>query len=148
MTFKDLIETLYYIAGSIAALGTLIAAFFALCVYRSNSRLERARWASTLYERFYEKNDLKDVRTVLDCPPDSDSINELVLREDPKFTDYLNFFEFIAFLERSRQLRDSEVEDLFGYYLACLRRHDRLRTYINDPSNGYEGLAKLLERSR
>ena len=78
MTFKDLIETIYHIAGSIAALGTLITAIFALCVYRSNSRLERARWASTLYERFYEKNDLKDVRNALDCLPDSDSISELV----------------------------------------------------------------------
>lgn len=148
MSFKDLIETIYYSAGSIAALGTLIAAIFALCVYRSNSRLERARWASTLYERFYEKNDLKDMRNALDCPPESDSISELVLREDAKFTDYLNFFEFIAFLKHSRQLRDSEVEDLFGYYLACLRRHDRIRTYINDPNNGYEGLAKLLEKPK
>lgn len=148
MTFKDLIETIYHIAGSIAALGTLIAAIFALCVYRSNSRLERARWASTLYERFYEKNDLKDIRNALDCPPDSDSISELVLREDSKFTDYLNFFEFIAFLKHSRQLRDSEVDDLFGYYLACLRRHDRVRSYIKDPGNGYEGLARLFEKPR
>jgi hypothetical protein len=145
MTFKDLIETIYYIAGSIATLGTLIAAIFALCVYRSNSRLERARWASTLYERFYEKSDLKDMRNALDCPPDSDSISD-ILREDPKFTDYLNFFEFIALLEHTRQLRDSEVQDLFGYYLACLRRHDRVRTYITDPSNGYEGLARLLDK--
>jgi hypothetical protein len=148
MSFKDLIEIIYYIAGSIAALGTLIAAIFALCVYRSNSRLERARWASTLYERFYEKNDLKDMRNALDCSPDSDSISELVLREDSKFTDYLNFFEFIAFLQHSPQLGDSEVQDLFGYYLACLRRHDRVRTYINNPSNGYEGLARLLEKPR
>jgi len=43
MSWKDLFETIYYLAGSIAALGTLIAALFALGVYKRNSRLERAR---------------------------------------------------------------------------------------------------------
>jgi hypothetical protein len=59
MGWKDLFETLYYVAGTIAAIGTLVAAVFALCVYRGNSRLERARWASTLYEKFFEKDHLR-----------------------------------------------------------------------------------------
>jgi len=56
----------------------------------------------------------------------------------------LNFFEFIAFLRTSKQLKDSEIDLLFGYYLDCLNRHDRVKTYISNPENGYEGLAKLL----
>ena len=45
----------------------------------------------------------------------------------------------------SRQLKDSEIEALFGYYLDCLNRHDRVKTYISNPENGYEGLAELLD---
>jgi hypothetical protein len=55
MTWKELFETIYYIAGTIGALGTLVAALFALGVYKNNSRLERARWASSLYEILREK---------------------------------------------------------------------------------------------
>jgi hypothetical protein len=73
-----------------------------------------------------------------------DSVNEIVIREEPAFTDYLNFFEFIAFLKASRQLKDPEIEALFGCYLNCLKRHDRVKQYISNPENGYEGLAKLL----
>ena len=84
------------------------------------------------------------VRDKLDCLTDADSVNEIVLREESNFTDYLNFFEFIAFLTISKQLRSSEIEALFGYYLDCLNRHDRVKQYISNPENGYEGLAKLL----
>lgn len=148
MTSKDLFQTIYYAAGTIAALGTFVAALFALCVYRSNSRLERSRWASTLYDKFYHEDSLKQIRDTLDSPVGSDEVNQLVIKEDPKFTDYLNFFEFIAFLGNSKQLQDSEVEYLFGYYLGCLKRHDRVRTYIMNTENGYEGLAKLIEKRK
>lgn len=145
MSWKDLFETIYYLAGSIAALGTLIAALFALGVYKRNSRLERARWASSLYEKFFEKDDLKLMRDALDCSEDSDEVNQTVTREDPRFTDYLNFFEYIAFLKDSKQLQVSEVEGLFGYYLDCLKRHQSVRTYIANPEKGFEGLTKLIE---
>jgi len=55
------------------------------------------------------------MRDRLDCLRDSVSVNEIVIREEPAFTEYLNFFEFIAFLKSSQQLKDSEVEALFGY---------------------------------
>ena len=145
MTWKELFETIYFIAGTIGALGTLVAALFALGVYQSNSRLERARWASSLYEKFFEKTDLKFMRDALDCAVDSDEVNQTVMREDPRFTDYLNFFEYIAFLKDSKQLQVSEVEGLFGYYLDCLRRHQNVRTYIANPEKGFEGLAKLID---
>jgi hypothetical protein len=50
-----------------------------------------------LYENFYERNDLKEVREVLDCDTgDSPEINKLVDEESQRFTDYLNFFEFVG----------------------------------------------------
>lgn len=144
MTLKDRVELVYLIAGAISAVGTLLAAAFAAFVYYRNSIFERAKWASTLYEKFYEATTLKQIRERLDCVNNLDSVHEIVLKEEPAFTDYLNFFEFIAFLRASRQLRDSEIEALFGYYLDCLNRHDRVKQYILNPENGFEGLAKLL----
>jgi len=136
------------VAGAISALGAVVAAVFAAFVYQRNSALERAKWASSLYDKFYEGTTLKLVRDKLDCPKDNDYVNETVIREEPAFTDYLNFFEFIAFLNSSKQLKNSEIEALFGYYLDCLNRHDRVRQYISNRENGYEGLDKLLGSRR
>jgi hypothetical protein len=144
MTLKDRVEIVYMMMSTISAVGTALAAGFAAFVYRRNSALERAKWASSLYEKFYEATTLKQMRDKLDCLNESDSVNEIVIREEPSFTDYLNFFEFIAFLKASRQLKDSEIEALFGYYLDCLKRHDRVKQYISNPDNGYEGLTNLL----
>lgn len=144
MTWKERIEFVSLIAGTISAIGTVLAAGFAAFVYQRNSAFERARWASSLYEKFYEGTMLKQMRDKLDCLQNLDAVNEIVIREEPAFTDYLNFFEFIAFLKISNQLKDSEIDSLFGYYLDCLKRHDRVRQYISNPENGYEGLTKLL----
>jgi len=144
MNWKDRVEVVYMVMATISATGTALAAGFAAFVYRRNSALERAKWASSLYEKFYEATTLKQMRDRLDCLNELDSVNEIVIREEPAFTDYLNFFEFIAFLKASRQLKDSEIEALFGYYLNCLKRHDRVKQYISNPENGYEGIAKLL----
>jgi hypothetical protein len=75
-------------------------------------------------------------------------VEQLVAKEGPQFTDYLNFFEFIAFLRTTEQLGDSEVEYLFGYYLNCLNRHADVRKYILNLENGYEGLAKLIGKRK
>ena len=144
MNWKDRVEIVYMTMGTIAAVSTSLAVGFAAFVYRRNSALERGKWASSLYEKFYEATNLKQMRERLDRLNELDSVNEIVIREDPAFTDYLNFFEFIAFLKTSKQLKDSEIEALFGYYLDCLNRHDRVRQYISNPENGYEGLMSLL----
>jgi len=145
MTWKTRVEIFYMMAATMSAVGTALAAMFAAFVYRRNSALERAKWASNLYEKFYEATTLKQMRDRLDCLNDMDSVNEIVIREESIFTDYLNFFEFIAFLKSSKQLKDSEIDALFGYYLDCLNRHDRVKQYISNPENGYEGLANLLK---
>ena len=82
MAWKDLFEGFYYLAASFAAVGAGIAALWTLKVYRDNSQLERARWASSLYDKFYDRDTLKQIRNQLDCLPDSDAVNELVITED------------------------------------------------------------------
>jgi hypothetical protein len=140
--FLDVLKTF-------AAFLALVTAFVAYRVYRFNSRLERAKWLNTLYERFYEKDELKKVRDILDCDSgESPAVDELVRSESKEFTDYLNFFEFVAVLSKSKQLAEGGVEDLFGYYLDCLAKSRQVRAYIADKAKGYEHLDRLLrERS-
>jgi gamma-glutamylcyclotransferase (GGCT)/AIG2-like uncharacterized protein YtfP len=85
----------------------------------------------SLYEKFYQKDDFKPVREILDCDADdSPEIRRLISEEPPEFTDYLNFFEFVAVLGKSRQLKPDEIEDLFRYYLDCLEKNRKVRDYI------------------
>jgi hypothetical protein len=120
-----------------------VAVVFAFLQYRANSRLERARWLASLYEKFYEKDQLKGVRQILDSADrDASEINKLVTDESPEFTDYLNFFEFVAVLEKSGQLKSNEIEDIFHYYLDCLEKSPKIREYL--AAKGYEHLDQFL----
>jgi hypothetical protein len=131
-------QTAYYIA---AIVGILSAAYG----YRRAKRLEAARWALQLWEKFYEKETFKSIRAVLDCDGGQESeANRLVENQSPDFTDYLNFFEFIAYLKKKNQLSDSDIDVLFSYYLGCLKERTKVYEYIRDPRSGYEELARLL----
>lgn len=139
MNFSD-VRDIVSILGPIA---TFVAVGVAAFVYWKNSRLERAKWLATLYEKFYEKDGLKEIREILDCDDDvSLEITNLIRQEPSKFTDYLNFFEFVAFLKKSKQLKIDEIDDLFGYYLDCLSQREEMREYVS--KRGYELLAQLL----
>ncbi len=135
--WKLLPQTAYYIVAIIAAISALV-------VYRRNHRLEQSRWLSTFYDKFYESDKYKRVRELLDSQM-SDDVRDMVLNEDPDFTDYLNFFEHVAIFAGSRQLRTDDVEASFCYYLDCLQVHERVCDYINNRDKGYEKLKAYLE---
>lgn len=128
---------------ALAAIGTFAAALVAAFTYRRNAGIERAKWSLSLYEKFYERPDLKFIREIIDSDADHENVIQLVLKCPPEFTDYLNFFEFVAFLERKGQLSREELEALFDYYIKCLKRHPRVLTFIKD--NGFEELKKMLD---
>jgi hypothetical protein len=134
---REAIQILSSIAG-------IVAAFWALWVYGNNSRRERARWAESLYTRFYEKAELKTVRDQLDCAAGDATVARLVTEETPALTDYLNFFEFVAYLQSSKQLSETDVQALFGYYLDCLRRHKDVVGYIRNKDKGFEYLSRIM----
>ena len=140
-------QTVYYVAGSIAALGTLVAAIIAVCVYRRNSRLEQSRWASSFYEKYYEADRYKVIREALDCG-DNNQIRQLVEKEEAEFTDYLNFFEHVAIFTKSKQLNKDDVEASFAYYLNCLSELEAVHNYIEDETKGYEHLKEYLVSRR
>jgi len=139
----DQIVKVAQIFSSVAG-GTV--ALFAYFVYRSNSRRERARWVENLYSRFFEKNELKQIRDDLDCAANDAKVSALVQEEGAAWTDYLNFFELVAYLRESEQLEEADVTALFQYYLRCIKRHRAVLAYINDETKGFKYLRKLVSK--
>lgn len=136
-TVVKVVQIVSYGAGVVAA----VSAFL---VYRSNSRRERARWAESLYSRFFERPGLKTVRDLLDSEAPDPRVKDLVTKEGSDWTDYLNFFEFVAYLQSQGQLLDRDVQALFGYYVECLKRHEAVLEYIRDKAKGFDYLSRLL----
>lgn len=123
------------------------SAVVAAQVYRSSARRERARWAESLYSRFFEKSEPKKIRDILDTPPGNQEVAKLCdegNKENIELTDYLNFFELVAYLQNERQLKPEDVDALFEYYLCCLKRHACVMQYINDEKKGFEHLKERL----
>lgn len=137
----DLVKAIVQVASSAAG---IFAAFWALRVYSSNSRRERARWAESLYARFYETAELKMTRDKLDCASGDPAVARLVTEESSELTDYLNFFEFVAYLQSSRQLEEADVQALFNYYLDCLKRHKEVAAYVQNQEKSFEYLRQNL----
>lgn len=130
--------------GWLTPIGTLVAAFWAVWTYQKSVKLARAKWMKELYEKFYEQQQLKPVREQLDGG-DEQTVTKLVRDEDQSFTDYLNFFEFLAYLEESGQVSRADMLGLFGYYLENLKSSRAVREYVNKPAKGFEKLQKLLQ---
>jgi predicted negative regulator of RcsB-dependent stress response len=135
------VKTYFEIASYCVGIVGLVAAVW---TYRQNRSLERSRWASSLYEKFYESVEHKGVRRDLDDSPDSQAVINLVDREPSEFTDYLNFFEHVAYLVKCGQIKRADADAYFNYYFSCLRRHKSVVKYIQDGSKGFETLKKFL----
>lgn len=128
------------------------AAVFAYFQFRSNVRTRRAEWLLSLYERFYERSTFHEIRKILDSPP-RPSLEYQRLESDIEsgtdgphveaLNNYLNFFEFVAALQKRGALSQGEILDLFDYYLRNLRRTSFLLRYIR--AQGFEGLTRLLD---
>lgn len=143
-------------AGATAAIaGTAIMAAIR---YRHQSSLERMKWLQQLYDNFYNSERYKQVRQLIDFD-DLEALIQLLRKSDAaprelraedrdrvdQLTDYLNFFEWIGYLEKERQLTIKNIDTMFKYYLVRSMQvdgHQALRKYIKD--HGYEELHRLL----
>src|ERR1700704_2964424 len=155
---KDLGEFLTGV-GTIVLCSTALLAFLG---YRRQIKREKLRWLQQLYEKFYNQKRYKPVRQRIDFDDLDDLLpllrktKDMIQRPSPEernkideFTDYLNFFEWIAFLESVRQLRFKQLNVMFNYYLVRIleiddRHSGRIIRYISD--NGYEQFLELLRK--
>ena len=113
------LDTFVKIAQLLSYAVAAYAAFRAVSVYRDNARRERARWADSLFSRFFIAPDYKKLRDVLDRDSGDSEVVELVNSDNADWTDYLNFFEFVFYLQASKQLFREDVDALFGYYVVA-----------------------------
>lgn len=127
---------------------SLVGGILALLTYWRNSRLRRAEWLYSLFQKFYELEHYRRVRHAIDYETEeldklrtglasggSDELVELCV-------DYLNFFEFIAALWRWKQLSLEEIRMVFEYYLTRLKDFDFLMDFIH--KEGFENLSAIL----
>ncbi len=137
-TFKEWVDVIAKIA---AGLGVLVAALN----YWRQVKIKRAEWLKSLHEIFYEGNTHKDVRRWIDFNLlDKELADDADHKKEEKFADYLNFFEFIANLEKMNQLRLNEIQGLFAYYLKSIQSSAKCKQYINDWE--YRNLGSLLNK--
>jgi hypothetical protein len=126
----------------------VVGIFIALLNYRNQVRIKRAELAKSLYEKFFENNIYKEVRVWLDyghlharLTAEDEQQREI---NEEKFTDFLNFFEFISVLYTSRQLTFKLVYEVFDYYLKKIKTDADCKDWIERYS--FEKLKILLKR--
>ena len=124
---------------------SIVAIIIALITYNSNKKLKRAEWLKSLFEKFYENQNYKSARKWLDfgeieleLSNDNDHIKE------EQVSDFLNFFEFLATLEKENQITHTEIEHIFAYYLTKIKESDFCKKYID--AYKFENLKKLLNK--
>jgi hypothetical protein len=120
--------------------------------FHRNVKLKRAEWLHVLYQKFYENERLKTVRSDLIYFPEKFATMNLLDEEVSKYPDkmqfaeaaddFLNFFEFIGSLHKISQINTGEVEMLFKYYLEKIESNEHLLEYLKQA--GYENLVALL----
>lgn len=121
--------------------------FIAALNYHKQGQIKRGEWLKSLFEKFYENEKYKEVRRWLDSGEldKKVDINDLnISKEEELYTDFLNFFEFIAKLEADHHLQQKDVTDLFEYYLNKLKASKISSQWIE--KYGFEKLRNLLNR--
>jgi hypothetical protein len=135
----------------------LVGGALAVWTFWRTAKVRRAEWLSTLHAKFFESENYKHIRSVLDyqTEPEFSRLRRAIASggHDPlveEFVDYLNFFEFVASLRRLGQLKSKEISMLFQYYLSLLCSHDFVRHYIQaqDFENLHELLSECVPHSR
>ena len=127
----------------LAVSGVVVAALS----YRNQTKFKKGEWLKSLYEKFYENNSYKEVRRWLENKEVDQKINSednIATDDDEKFTDFLNFFEFIANLEEENQIKLRDVKNLFDYYLKLLKLSPVSMEWIQ--KYGFEQLDLLLKK--
>lgn len=140
MEIVDLIIKLVAIVGAVIAVST----------YYKNARIERAKWLNVLYEKFYEKDIYKEMRMRLDYNTTEyyQLIESIKADTDPKeqekLVDYLNFFEFIATLNKLNQLNINELNLVFGYYIKVIGNDADIVSFLQ--KHGFKNLYDLTKQ--
>lgn len=143
---QEVIAILGIVAG-------IITAFKGIQEYRRSITFRRAEWLYNLYRDFYVQPHLKEIREEMDSEEGRSRIEQVIQKEElsreeerllSKFTDYLNFFEFMLYLRRIGALEEEDVKAMFDYYLKLFYKSKPIIEYL--PKVGFEYLAEYLKK--
>lgn len=167
--FDDSLGNLGNLLQGIGAIALAVVggctAFFAVREYREKGRVEKAKWLSDLFRQFFVDPTFKEIRQKIDFN-DLEPIRDLIIRERAwhqlsvpetftsdernlldRFTDFLNFFEFVGLLQKNGRLTDDDIGSLFDYYITRLVEIDpdnEIRRYLKELN--FQNLNDLLNR--
>jgi hypothetical protein len=151
--------------GYLTGVGTVTLAFAAfltgmqaIAEYKNRNKSEQARWVMQLFAQFFQDHRYQFIRQKIDFD-DMEDIFPLMARDLKRdtifaqeerdlldrFTDYLNFFEMMAYLAQRKQIAADDIKQMFDYYLRRLtdiHRAKDLSDYLEKA--GFENLCALL----
>ncbi len=129
--------------GTLLTLGALVTGMF---TYVRNSKTKTAEFLMTLHKAFFAESTYQQMKMLLDCDgvAEEGKLEAMVQTEPPEFTDFLNFFELVAYLDSVGTLARRDSEALLGYYFNLLREKKAVWNYIQSSAKGFENLRKLL----
>ncbi|MGH9789570.1 MAG: hypothetical protein ACRD5W_00045 [Candidatus Acidiferrales bacterium] len=138
-TFKDFLQIVTYVVA-------IFAAGASWWQYRRNSARERTRWLFELYQRLYEHPALKDMRVRIDWGDTAFVQEEKDASLFGDLDNFLNFFEFLAYLRKQKELHLREIQAMFAYALSTISKDKAVLAYLR--KYGYEELDALLKEMR
>ena len=148
MLNQDLKDWFDFAFKLISTIGVVVA----VVTYQRNLKVKHAEWLWSLYQKFFENEQLKTVRKYLIYHPERfEKLFDAQLTEEDevlieKVDDFLNFFEFIASLNTLNQISKKEINMMFDYYLTAISKNEHLKTYIR--TEGFENLNQLIQNRR
>jgi len=135
----------------LALIGGASGGGFALLIYRRDVTAKRTDWLYQIFSDFYEKENYKAIRRVLDYRKgeeyqqlQADAAANAPTDLHEKLADYLNFFEFVIGLQRRRRISRDELCWLFDYYITCIGSQPWLVEYAH--RYGFEQICAELKR--
>lgn len=144
MQWKDWLDLIIKICAGFGGLGFFIAALN----YRSQTKIKRAEWLKSLFEKFFETPGYKEVRIWLDYGKLHEKLtiaNETErMKNEEQFTDFLNFFEFIGIFSSEKLLTYKQVNNVFDYYLKKIKADPDCMGWIRQ--YGFEKLEAMLKK--
>ena len=113
------------ICTGLGGLSVGIGALIAAVSYKAQQRIKRAEFLTSLYKEFFTESRYNDARVWLDYGKLHDKLNiideeERIINEE-KFTDFLNFFEYVGVLYSRNHLTYEQVYEVFDYYLKKIK---------------------------
>lgn len=128
----------------ISAIGGAIA----LYGFKKSNDLKRMEWLTKLYEKYYQSNQYRQGRKLLEVD-NREKLNAFIILNPPdemfvdNFNEFLYFFEYISTLWQLGHLKLEEARMLFDNNLTSMATNQQLFPYLL--KHNFVELIKLLE---